>query len=647
MKRSLAFLFCSLLTAAAQPAGVVKNRPPLQGNAFYPLPLGAVKPKGWLRRQLQIQANGLSGHIDEFWPDLENSGWLGKGGDSWERGPYYMDGLVPLAFLLDDPVLVEKARKWVSWTLDHQRPDGDIGPLSNPPKPREDWWPNMIVLKALTQFQEATGDARVIPLMQRYFQHQAAKLAADPLSSWAQYRWEDEVLSILWLYNRTGDAKLLDLAKALHSQGYDWKAQFADSRYHDKVSKDQINLQTHVVNNAMALKTSAVWWLVSGNRSDRDAVYKQLTEMDKYHLVANGVHSGDEHYAGHDPTQGTELCAVVEGMFSFEEMMAILGDPAFGDREEKIAFNALPAAFTGDMWAHQYDQQANQVEVSIAPRHWVNNKPDSNIFGLEPNFGCCTANYHQGFPKFAANLWMATPDDGLAAVFYAPSEVWTTLADGTGVVVTEQTDYPFKSKIRVVVKPEKAAQFPIVLRIPGWTERPVININGKAQQAAKPGTFYRIARTWSPGDQINITFPMPIRVSRWYHYAAALERGPLVFSLNIGEHWQRIRTQGLTADWSVEPTTPWNYGLLLDTKHPGRSVKIVERKVGDMPFSPAGAPVELRVKGRKLPHWKMEDESAGPLPGSPNFSTEPVQMLMLIPYGSAKLRITEFPVLLR
>jgi DUF1680 family protein len=530
----------------------------------------------------------------------------------------------------------------VSWTLEHQREDGAIGPEKN-----TDWWPDMIVLKALTQYQEATGDARVIPLMERFFQYQAAQLAANPLKSWAQYRWEDEVLSIEWLYNRTGDAKLLDLAKALHSTGYNWQAQFADFTYRDKIAKPDANLKTHVVNNAMALKTSPVWWLISGEKSDRDAVYKQLGEMDQYHLLANGVHSGDEHYAGHDPSQGTELCAVVEGMYSLEGMISILGDPAFGDREEKIAFNALPGAFSGDMWAHQYDQQPNQAEVSVAPRHWTTNNPDSNIFGLEPNYGCCTANYHQGFPKFAANLWMATGDDGLAAVFYAPSEVRTRLKDSTKVTIAEETDYPFKDSIRLVVKPEKPSRFSVLLRIPAWVKNPKIDVNGEFQSGVIPGSFYTINRTWHNGDQVIISFPMPVRVTRWYHDSAAIERGPLVFSLKIGEDWRRIKIEGLTADWQVEPKTPWNYGLLLDTKNLEQSVQVIEHPVGDFPFTPDGAPVELRVQGRKLPDWTLIDGSAGPLPGSPSTSTQPIETLTLIPYGSAKLRITEFPVLLR
>ena len=138
-----------------------RNRAPLAPNAFYMLPLGSVKPSGWLRRQLEIQAAGLGGHLDETWADVgPNSGWLGGTGESWERGPYFVDGLLPLAYLLDDDRLKAKAQKYIEWTLTHQAPSGMIGPTSN-----DDWWPRMVMLKVLAQYEEVTGDPRVIPLL--------------------------------------------------------------------------------------------------------------------------------------------------------------------------------------------------------------------------------------------------------------------------------------------------------------------------------------------------------------------------------------------------------------------------------------------------------------------------------------------------
>jgi hypothetical protein len=630
-------LGASAQTPVQQPA--VTNRAPLAPNALTPLPLTAVKPRGWLKRQLEIQAAGQTGHLDEFWPSLTaDSGWLGGTGESWERGPYYLDGLLPLAFLLDSPELKAKALKWVNWTLDHQRPDGAIGPERN-----TDWWPTFVQLKVLAQYHEATGDPRVLAVMRRYFEYMNRKIEADPLKQWAIYRWGDQELTIAWLYNRTGDAFLLDLARKLSRQGYNWKGHFADFKYPGKVSRGETGLHTHVVNNAMAIKTSGVWSWFSGEASDKQALHRLLEVMDKHHLHPNGVHGGDEHYAGLSPVQGTELCAVVEAMFSLELMMALHGDAALGDRLEKIAFNALPGTFDAAMWAHQYDQQPNQTLVSVHRRDWTTNGPDSNLYGLEPNFGCCTANFHQGWPKFASHLWMATPGGGLAAVAWAPNQV-RSVAGGVKVEIDVATEYPFRDRIDLTVKPEKAARFPLLLRIPAWAARASVEVNGKAEPQVKAGAFHRVLRQWKDGDKVTLRLPMDVRASRWYNNAVALDRGPLVFSLAIGQDWRKLRDRGPTADWAVHPTTPWNYALALDPANPAASVQAAEQPIPDAPFAPSAPPVVLKAKARRVPGWGMRNASAAPPPASPADTQEPVETVDLIPYGAAKLRITLFPL---
>ncbi len=602
------------------------------------MPLGSVKPTGWLKDQLRIQADGLSGHLEEFWPDLgPQSAWLGGSGEGWERGPYYVDGLVPLAYLLGDPVLIGRARHWVDWALDHQRSDGAIGPEKN-----LDWWPNMLMLKALTQFEEATGDPRVIPFLQKYVAYHLANIDKRPLHEWAIYRWQDEVLTMVWLYNRTGDTRALELARKLHEQGYDWNAQFAKFGYTDKVTKELATLKTHGVNNAMALKAAAVWSLVSGREEDRSAAYKMLAELDKYHGQSNGMHAADEHYAGRNSSQGVELCAVVEAMFSYEIELGILGDAALGDRLEKVAFNALPATFSPDMWAHQYDQQPNQVLVSLGKRAWATNGPESNIFGLEPNFGCCTANLHQGWPKFAASLWMRTADGGLVAGAYAPSTVAAEVA-GAKVQLTEETDYPFRDRITVRVRLDRDAEFSLAFRIPTWATEARISVNGSAAESVRAGVFHTVRRKWKSGDRVELVFPMHVRLASGYHNSAIVERGPLVYSLAIGESWHKLKQTGPAADWEVFPTSPWNYALLLNWKLPEPQFSVKEMPVPKQPFSFEGAPVILETKARRLPEWMLESDSAGTLPVSPVESKRPLETVRLIPYGAAKLRVTDFP----
>jgi DUF1680 family protein len=618
--------------------------PALVERALQPLPLGSVRPAGWLLNQLRLQAGGLSGHLDEFWPDIANSGWIGGQAEGWERGPYWLDGVVPLAFLLDDERLKEKVHRWMDYILTHQHADGWLGPALDSKYGYEyDPWPVYIVLKALTQYYEATGDQRVIPAIERFLRRLQAQIAEHPLRSWARMRWPDLVLTIQWLYERTGETWLLDLAQQIHSQGFDWPALFAAFPFKERQSRWQH--ECHVANCAMALKQPGVWYRHSHSEADREAAAMMIETLDRYHGQATGVFTGDEVLAGKNPSQGTELCAVVEYMFSLEVLVSILGDVHFADRLERIAFNALPATFKPDMWAHQYDQQANQVLCAVNEDNlYTTNRADANIFGLEPHFGCCTANMHQGWPKFASHLWMRTADDGLAAIAYAPCNITTSVADTT-VRIDVQTSYPFEETIRIVISPERTVHFPLRLRIPHWATGAMVTVEDQAEAGVDAGTFYTLDRIWSGSVRVHLHLPMRIRAMTRYHGSVAIERGPLVYALRIGEQWRKVRGELPHADWEVHPTTPWNYALQIDREHPERSCSFEAVPVGDCPFSPDEAPTRLRVKGRRVPGWDIEHNAAGPLPESPIRSNEPLQELTLLPYGCTNLRVTEFPTL--
>ncbi|MET0618154.1 MAG: beta-L-arabinofuranosidase domain-containing protein [Luteibacter sp.] len=616
---------------------------PLAPQPLQLLPAGAIRPSGWLRRQLEIQAAGLGGRVDETWPDLgPDSGWLGGKGESWERGPYFVDGLLPLAWQLDSAPLKAKAHRFVEWTLAHPWPNGMFGPKGN-----DDWWPRMVMLKVLTQYQELTGDARVVPFMTRYFHYQLGALPARPLRDWGRMRWQDEVASVLWLYARTQDPKLLELAALLKQQGYDWQGMFADFPFKEKSDAkaleakggrdtfmEDVGLQVHGVNHAQALKASPVWSLVSRDANDRAAIHHQLAMLDTYHGQPNGMFSADEHLAGRDPSQGVELCTVVEAMYSLELALAITGDAALGDRIERIAYNALPGAFTDDMWAHQYDQQPNQVECSLHRRPWTTNGPESNLFGLDPHFGCCTANFHQGWPKLTASLWMACADGGLAATVYAPCRVSTT-ARGVPVEIEQDTDYPFRGEIAIRLTPATAVTFPLRLRIPGWCRSPSVRVNGEVVDVAAVAGFLALDRHWQAGDAVHLSFPAEAVAERGFNDSLSFTRGPLVFSLPIGEAWVKWRKRGLTDDWQVYPTTRWNYGV-------GTVATAEDHPIGDRPFAGATPAVTLSIQGRPVA-WKAEEGAADPIPRKPVAEAEPVTTLRLVPYAGAKLRITSFP----
>ncbi len=637
--------------AAASTSGE-KSASGIADLTFRPLAPGMVRPTGWLKRQLRIQADGLTGHLDEFWPDVAQSQWFGGKAEGWERAPYWLDGVIALAWALDDKPLKDKCHRYVKQMIAGQRADGWYAPfpLDAATKPY-DMWAILLVNKVLVQYHEATGEAPVLEAVKRNLKAMLATLDKTPLFGWGKFRWFEGLISVYYLYEKTGEAWLLDLARKLRYQGYDYMALYAGRNVTLPTPRRGLwRFDKHVVNTGMALKAYALSSRLTRSEKERVFGTEMLEILDRYHGQVHGMFTGDECLSGINPVQGTELCAVVEAMYSLEHLVSLTGDPAFGDRLERITFNALPATFAPDMWSHQYDQQANQVQCTINPDHmWSSNGPESNLYGLEPNYGCCTSNMHQGWPKFANHLWMRA-GEGLAAVAYAPSSV-RFKTKGANVHVTLDTGYPFRDTLQLKVTTDQPAHFPLLLRVPAWAKGATLNLQGGPKIPLKPGTFHRLNRHWEGTTKATLRLPMHAKTSEGYNGAVRLERGPLVYSLKMGERWTRVNADKPHrelphGDFEVHPTTPWNYGLLLDNETLDTAVTFKALPIGEKPFSPEGAGMAAAVKGRRVPGWRMAHGWAAEMPVGPHRSNEPLESLTLIPYGCTNIRITEFPHLL-
>ncbi len=639
----------------------VFNRQPLTPNTYAPLSLGSIRPEGWLREQMEAQKDGITGRLRDIWPDVgDGCGWLGGDGDAWERAPYYLDGLVSLAWGLEDEQLKASAMDYIEWILNSQRPDGWFGPSKN-----NDYWPLMICLKALYNYFTATLDKRVLAFMDKFFKYEYRHLDSQPLKGWACARGGENMLAALWLYNITGQSYLPELCKKLRSQTLDWPNIFhtfpniqpmskslAWSRLKEAMNDDGEGLvgsehpyfhtyyhQSHGVNIAMALKTPGVINMFKSGFKEQGGFKFGWQKLMKHHGVAYGMYTCDEHLNGSAPTQGTESCAIVETMFTLE---TLIGCGDFGqelpDILEKIAFNALPALFTKDTMGHQYDQQANQISATRAKRPWYNNSDSANVFAFDENFGCCTANIHQGFPKFCQSLWYATNDGGLAAISYAPCKVRTVI-DGVPVHLSVSGDYPYTETVEIEVSVKRPIEFPLYLRVPFWAKQPSIHLPEGEIMSVRAGETTCVRRRWIAGDVIKLEMPMEARITRWNHQSAAVELGPLLMAFNPKEDWRREGGSDASPTWRVTTDDEWNWAII--RSEPMKAVFSGE-KAGA--FKNGEPPVKVLAKMGKAQEWTTDGENCASTPIQPTIDKSTVKTVELVPYGFTSLRISQFPL---
>ncbi|MDR2375452.1 MAG: glycoside hydrolase family 127 protein [Treponema sp.] len=596
-----------------------------------------LKPAGWIRRQLQIQAGGLSGNLDKVWPDIRDSCWIGGDGDNWERVPYWLDGFIPLAYLLDDEDLKARAKKYIDHIIAAQKADGWICPCADQERSGYDMWAFFLICKVLALYADCSGDERIEGILALALRCAAKHIETNTLHNWGACRWFECLIPIFWLYERSGGDWLLDFAGRLQIQGIDYFRLF--EHYRDAVPERNWTYLTHVVNLAMCLKSGALTSRMDG--SDPDAFAKLATEtLFTFHGTATGHFTGDECLAGTSPVVGTELCGVVEAMYSYEQLLSIGANPLWGDYLERLAFNALPAALSPDMWTHQYDQMTNQVECSYLPEGKVvfgTNSGESHLFGLEPNFGCCTANFNQGWPKLVLSAFMAG-EDGIVSTVLVPSEL-NCRVKNVPVRISLETEYPFRETLRYTIETPSPVSFVFALRIPGWAKK--AEIDGVA---AEGGNFFRIMREWKGKTEITVRLHVETRMRERPGGMFCLERGPLVYSVAPLERWvmHEFTRNGVErkfpyCDWELFALSPWNYAF---TKEAVNAV-LIQAPLSEIPFSPAAPPVSLKTLMTPI-EWGFtggvcEARPAGRILG------EPVPVT-LIPYGSTNLRVTEMPL---
>jgi beta-galactosidase GanA len=649
----------------------VSNRAPLAPLNFIKLPVGSVEPGGWVRKYLELQRDGLTGHLGEIsaWLDKKDNAWYsgtGQGSHGWEEVPYWLKGYGDLAYLLRDSAMIGVTREWLEKVFASQRPDGYFGPrvVENPAKDSvPDLWPNMLMLWCMQSYYEYSGEAKVLTFMARYFRWEMGVPEGQLLRTyWENSRGGDNLYSIYWLYDHTGERWLLDLAAKIHRCTADWE-------------QDTTLPNWHNVNVAQCFREPATYFMQTKDSTDLRSTYTDFTLMRRlYGQVPGGMFGADEdaRRGYSDPRQAVETCGMVEQMSSDELLMGITGDPMWADNCEDVAFNTYPAAVLPDFRGLRYLTAPNMV-VSDDKNHSPGIENSGPFLLMNPfSSRCCQHNHSQGWPYYAEHMWMATPDDGVAALLYSSCLVKVKVGDGAVVTMTETTHYPFDSTVRIRVGVDRPSWFPLYLRIPGWCASARVRVNGVAEDVRfLPDGYAKIGKTWMDGDVVELDLPMQIQVRTWEQNknSVSVSYGPLSFSLKIKEDyvnvdskasaigdskWQAGADQARWPAFEILPGSAWNFGLETGGAGVGggseggaANFEVVHRAwpADDFPWTQEAAPVEIRAKGRRIPQWTVDQYGlCGVLPQSPVAVSTPEQLLELVPMGAARLRISSFPV---
>ncbi|KZV87063.1 hypothetical protein EXIGLDRAFT_724132 [Exidia glandulosa HHB12029] len=639
------FSFLSLVAGGVAQTGLAPKK-------FNSLPLGAIRPAGWLSDQLNVQMNGLAGHQHEIHLDVSqvnNTDWTGGSGyysNLEEAGSYWFNAAVPAGILSNNAVFNNLTLNFLNYVIDHQDSTGWLGPEVGTTKPRYLWgrYPFFFGAIQLVEHDPTLAD-RVVPALHKFVQVANTMLHnnGEGVDDWAATRWEDFVMALQWLYDfhpNGNEALLIDTMKMLKATGDPWEQVFATANFPTKAVDNTPNpfpvLTWHGVNMAEGLKALPSTFRFTHNQSDLARASEGWDNLFKFHGRPSGIFAADEYLAGLEAHRGTELCLVVETMFSGSFLYQVAGDPKYADRVRSFSSVAHSQPLTPrHMWTRQYLQQQNQIAAkNMTPNPFPNDGPYSNVFGLEPNYR---------WPKFITNSFVVTPDNkSLVQVYLGPFSTSTTLAGNNAVTVTVDTQYPFSDTVKTTVKAAQA--FTYLVRIPSWVVGGTIAVNGAKATAVAPSNGLHAVNIAAGTTSLVLNLPAPITTESRPHGAIAIHRGPLNYAFDIP------RTQKILARNAAEPRAvdlefdssgTWQFAIDPST------LKFVPRTVSALPspvFDQAKPPFSMTVTACPI-SWSVAGDTFAAVPPTSPRCTGANTTLTLWPYGATKLRISEFPVM--
>ncbi|CAE6395242.1 unnamed protein product [Rhizoctonia solani] len=652
----------SMIVAGAAQASTIGRREnsaySLSPKLYTNLNLGQIKPNGWLKDQLQLQADGLAGHLNLFYPLVTEGSWTGgtkNYSDLNEAGPYWFHGIIPLAYELEDTRLTKAVKDFMDYVLNHQYPDGWIGNETGDKwQPRHLWGRYPFFFGAIMMVEaDPSYTDKFVAAFHKFVEISNQMLRnGQGTSDWTGgTRWQDYAMALQWLhdYHPNGKEELLvDTMQRIKAVSTNWRDVMSEAKFPTS-SVSEFRIYWHGVNLAEGLKASGATYRFTHDETEKTEAAAAWDRLYKYHGRPSGIFAADEYLAGLDAIRGTELCLVVESIYSSSYLYQVFGDAKYAERAEKQAYNSLPATISGDMWTHQYLQQQNQISVrDMSPNPFPADGSYSNVFGLEPNYPCCTVNHPQGFPKFISHAVVSSADQkSLTQIYFGPLTVKTALSGvGAKVSINVDTNYPFSDNVKITINTDKT--FDYYIRVPTWINKQAsIKIGNSAEKAFSPDSTTKLQKVSVKAGTtiISLVLSGDITVESRPQGSVAIHRGPFNYALDIPRNSTLLNTlypaEPRASDYQFDATASWNYAIDPSTLkfNPAPGNTALKKPIFD-----AGAPpLSISVKGC-LVNWGLAGTTFVKPPPQNATCTGSKVDLKLIPFGATKLRISEFPV---
>jgi len=648
---TIIFSFLLLLTCSKEVNETNSENP--EFNAFNKLKITDIHPEGWIKEFLVRQKEGLTGNIEVAGYPYDTKMWATekmKGSTKawwpYEQTGYYIDGANRLGYLLNDDALKERANIQTQYVLDHI--NLETGRVSTILADRWQRWPYAGFFRNYMTNYEVTKDSTIVNALHKHYSTFTAKDFSDDLEL-------ANVEEICWIYGITKDKKMLEMAEEAYrifkSDIENRNRAGADIQFDDDRKPDH-----HVVVYLELVKIPAILYSYTGKQDYLDEALNGIKKAEKFNMLASGLPSSTEHFAGINELSGSETCNTAVLPHSYGYLLRITGDAHLGDKIEKAVFNAGLGSVTKDFKSHQYFSAPNQFLATLNSNDYGHH-PSRMIYAPGHDVECCTGNVNRFMPYYVEQMWLSTPNNGLVASLFGPTSVNATVGKSkTPITVIESTNYPFSDTIEFKFEMEESTEFPFFIRIPEWSKSTTIVVNGKAlEDEITSGTFFKLNRTFSNNDVITLTMPMEVTTTNWPNNGIGIERGPLVYSLPIDE------TKNVVTDYeratkefpAVErrANSDWNYALNLSDEKTN-DFEIIETGATGYPWDTGNSPLKIIVPVKKVTNWKLKEvvdkEHNISFLTTPEFPEElqledTLKQVELVPYGSTQLRLTVFP----